>query len=736
MLTSTKSLLPYLLLLLLPTGVVGWIGLSQMGRLDRDLSDLRAESTALLQDRRDGCQLVLSRLIDEHVGQLNDQSRNAMKQRLHALNFSSKHPAVRLAFLMPANTRTYRPYLPRLPRLGLGSYRMYHDAEQRKDKTQTAARIIEAELIYRMTGSLEDRLQHLDFGTNQARAIGTEFEVALHSLELGTTLKKQGKFKQALDALTAARSSMTTQARASGPLYLSLVLTEAESELALLESNDGSEPRNALPGLAIQTLDQIANGDFDNENDEFLGMVYDKLERIAERSSGNSDEVAARLSQLTDINNRRVALRVELESLMDEIVLPLQRLRKAGETSFAIPVGIGREQSLVCVTTVTDDKDTPYCLGLLVDLSSLYAEFIVDLEEFLATTNQWFRIQFVDDQDNVLIGDEVPPEDVEASKALTSSVQLQGLLKDFRLTAVPRDPHAMYSAKRKGRLMRMALLIGLALVAGAGAFLLTRTVRKETEIAGLKTSFVARVSHELKTPLALIRMYGETLAMGRVEDPEKSVEFAAIIAKEADRLTRMIDNVLDFSQIEAGTKRYEKVPTRLDVHLDSVLRSYAPHLEERGFALTWGRMPPLVAMVDPEGLTQALVNLLSNAAKYSDPGAEDHSIEVRLCEDDGRARISVRDRGIGVPEGERGRVFETFYRASTAGERRGVGLGLALVKYFAEAHSIETGRRASPLDDRRQGAVLCEPRDGGGTVFSILLPIESATGTQDGDENQ
>jgi signal transduction histidine kinase len=210
-------------------------------------------------------------------------------------------------------------------------------------------------------------------------------------------------------------------------------------------------------------------------------------------------------------------------------------------------------------------------------------------------------------------------------------------------------------------------------------------------------------------------MYGETLAMGRVEDPERISQFSSIIAKESDRLTSMIDNVLDFSRIEAGKELYAPVLTRLDLHLENVLRSYRPHLVELGFTLNWRTPPPLWAKVDPEGLTQALVNLLGNARKYT-PSDGKKQIEVRLEAHGNEGWIDILDRGPGVPEGERQKIFETFYRASTAGPHRGVGLGLALVRHFAEHHG---------------GRVAYEARDGQGSIFRIVLPlVERETATE------
>jgi two-component system phosphate regulon sensor histidine kinase PhoR len=260
--------------------------------------------------------------------------------------------------------------------------------------------------------------------------------------------------------------------------------------------------------------------------------------------------------------------------------------------------------------------------------------------------------------------------------------------------------------------------VALFVVAALGATFLVRVVRREAELSRLKMDFVSRVSHELKTPLALIRMYGDTLAMGRAPEPERVAKFAGIIAKEADRLTRMIDNVLDFSRMEAGTKEYRVEPTDLPALLAGVAETYEPHLRERGFRLELSAERLARVELDREAMTQCFINLVDNAVKYTDDGQR--VVEVRVSGANGHAVIEFADRGIGVPEAERERIFQKFYRASTAGERPGAGLGLAMVRHFVEAHG---------------GRIQVTERAGGGSVFMVTLPVSAGgAGTPDPEQ--
>ena len=233
-------------------------------------------------------------------------------------------------------------------------------------------------------------------------------------------------------------------------------------------------------------------------------------------------------------------------------------------------------------------------------------------------------------------------------------------------------------------------MLTLGTLLAAIAFVI-RAIRREVELSELKTNFVADVSHELKTPLALIRMFGETLQQGRVATAEKRQEYYTIIARESTRLTNLINNILDFARIDSGRKQYTLQTIDLAAVVRDTYESYRFQLEHQGFEhrLTVSDSLPAVS-ADPEAVAQALVNLMSNAAKYSE---DDRFLEVEVSPDTRRGKngvvIAVHDRGIGISPEDREHLFEGFYRASDARVRRqrGVGLGLALVKHIMDGHN-------------------------------------------------
>ncbi|MCP4590464.1 MAG: HAMP domain-containing histidine kinase [bacterium] len=243
-----------------------------------------------------------------------------------------------------------------------------------------------------------------------------------------------------------------------------------------------------------------------------------------------------------------------------------------------------------------------------------------------------------------------------------------------------------------------------------------RVARREVELGRLRSEFVADVSHELKTPLALIQMFGETLLEGRVPSESKKHEYYEIITRESRRLTHLINNILDFSRIESGKRIYKMQHVRLEDVVRDVYDAYLHELDHKGFThdLVVADSLPDVE-VDPDAISQALLNLISNAIKYSD---DERTLTILLERETRRGRrgimLSVQDRGIGIRPEDRAHLFDGFFRApdDTVRKRRGAGLGLALVRDIVEAH---------------EGFVEVESRLVKGTTFYLFLPARSQT---------
>lgn len=253
------------------------------------------------------------------------------------------------------------------------------------------------------------------------------------------------------------------------------------------------------------------------------------------------------------------------------------------------------------------------------------------------------------------------------------------------------------------------ILGSLSVLMAGGLFLTYRNISREMRLARLKSDFVANVSHELRTPLALIRLYAETLELGRLTAQEKYQEYFRIIREESERLSALINNILDFSRIEAGRKEYDFKQTDLAELVHTTLESYRFQIEQNGFAYEENiaaDIPPV--NVDREAIARSLLNLVNNALKYS---KEQKFIGVSLYRANGSVKLEVRDRGIGIAPADHDKIFEKFYRCGDplVHNTKGSGLGLSLVKHIAQAHG---------------GNVFVESAPERGSKFIIALPIQ------------
>jgi len=258
-------------------------------------------------------------------------------------------------------------------------------------------------------------------------------------------------------------------------------------------------------------------------------------------------------------------------------------------------------------------------------------------------------------------------------------------------------------------LLALLLILGVTLF---GAYLLWRDVRREVQMAEMRSQFVSSVSHELKTPLTAIRMFAETLRLGRSKDTKTQNEYLDTIVNESQRLTRLLNNVLDFSKIEQGKRLYRPDSASLYEIVKSAARAMEYPLSQQGFRLdvqTEDGVPNV--HVDRDAIEQALLNLLHNAMKYS---GESRAIGLHLKKKDGQALIQVIDQGIGIDPQDQKRIFEKFYRIPSPENERivGTGLGLALVSHIVDAHG---------------GNLELESELGKGSTFSIYLPLEKGS---------
>jgi two-component system phosphate regulon sensor histidine kinase PhoR len=257
---------------------------------------------------------------------------------------------------------------------------------------------------------------------------------------------------------------------------------------------------------------------------------------------------------------------------------------------------------------------------------------------------------------------------------------------------------------------RTLLLASAALSRGErGAVVAVRDTTELTRVADMRRDFVANVSHELKTPLAAIRGYAETLRDGALDEPPTARRFTERILSQCKRLQELLNDLLTLSRLEGLAASLEREPVDLHALLRRAAELFSATAREKKIEIKVAaqRIPPILG--DPDGLERLILNLLDNAIKYNRPEGQ---VSVRLSQSDGEAVVEVSDTGIGIPPESIPRIFERFYRVDKgrAREEGGTGLGLAIVKHVAQAHG---------------GLVEVESRVGRGSTFRVRLPIES-----------
>ncbi len=324
-----------------------------------------------------------------------------------------------------------------------------------------------------------------------------------------------------------------------------------------------------------------------------------------------------------------------------------------------------------------------------------------DLEQ-----NSGLRFQLVDDRGrNILTSEKIVQTDV----ILDLSYRPTPL--PWKLFVSHSDMKNVENTAQREILIYGVLLIMIFGLMIFGAFLIVRDIYRESETTRIKTEFVHNISHELKTPLTLIRLYGETLQRKKNLSNKEKEESYEIITKESERLSHLIDNVLDFSRIEMGRKEFIFKKGNLANVIRNTLESFRYHLDKKGFLVKTeisSNIPD--NEFDEESISSVLINLLSNSMKFSPMIKE---ITVKLSCDAEDIILQVSDKGIGITPKEISKIFDRFYRAENkiVSKTRGSGLGLTLVKHIIDAHN---------------GRITVGSEQGKGSVFTIFFPIDAS----------
>jgi signal transduction histidine kinase len=271
------------------------------------------------------------------------------------------------------------------------------------------------------------------------------------------------------------------------------------------------------------------------------------------------------------------------------------------------------------------------------------------------------------------------------------------------------------------RRRNLAISFGILLLLGAGIVMTAISARRAERLARQQINFLAGVTHELRTPLAVICSAGENLADGIVDSPEKVTQYGDVVYREGRRLTDLVEQVLEFAGAQSGQQRYEFRPISAADFIDGAVTACHAQIQETDFnveTVIEENLPPVRG--DGAALKRALQNLISNAIKYD---GENHwariSAQLGTRAQGNEVRITVEDRGLGISSVDIAHIFEPFYRGheAVAAQIKGSGVGLSLVKQIVEAHG---------------GRVTVKSTPGTGSVFTLHLPL--AAEPSKGDE--
>ena len=274
------------------------------------------------------------------------------------------------------------------------------------------------------------------------------------------------------------------------------------------------------------------------------------------------------------------------------------------------------------------------------------------------------------------------------------------------LGVTPEKPKLTYKLQRKNLLLKSLLLIGLSFIAIAGGVLLFKTVKNERHLINLKTSFIERVSHELKTPLSLIQLYSETLANRQIGNQSDVKKFSEIIYKESLRLNSMIENVLNFSKHSHLNLKKKWPLINLKTPTLEVVELFFPQLKKEGFKVKVDCNAEAFARINVEEYKQAIINLISNARKFS---LKEKEIAIRTFCKGNFFTLVVEDKGVGLGGEKPENLLKTFYRGTNSSHTRGVGLGLSIVNDFVK---------------NINGTLNIENRATKGVIVTLRIPID------------
>jgi signal transduction histidine kinase len=485
-----------------------------------------------------------------------------------------------------------------------------------------------------------------------------------------------------------------------------LLLSAISKTKKTLEKNShigafGNELKTFSIFLINKNLDFLKNGEFNNIPIPFQILSFEKTQQLEGEIKSKKNEYLIK-SDRTKMEYNWTQLRKDKEFFFWTIKPILSIIKKMGSNKTMVFPTLKPNGEMVMIQNLTLKDSNEIVLCIKLNPTKLVSENLKFLEKDLEKAGFPFRISL--NWINPLLNSPSHPTRQGDDTFLRVASIPSPIFAGYNLLVTPENPERLFKDKRKNLLIKSILLICLSLIAAAGGILLLKSVKRERDFISLKANFVARISHELKTPLSLIQLYSETLASGKVEEKEKRKHFSEIIIKESIRLNRLITNVLDFSKKRSTEPNSGSIIFDPNIPLLEIYKLFYPQLKKEGFCCSFKCEKGGQINTSLEGFKQAVMNLISNSRKFS---KEKKEIDIDARYSNKTFRLSIKDKGLGIPPEETKKVFQAFYRGKFAGETRGVGLGLSIIKDFV---------------DSSNGRIEINQRKGGGTEIVLILP--------------
>jgi two-component system, OmpR family, phosphate regulon sensor histidine kinase PhoR len=487
-----------------------------------------------------------------------------------------------------------------------------------------------------------------------------------------------------------------------------------------------------LGGIALRTTLQIEKARQQTVFDATLTLADERVDRLDKIIIAQDNVVAAHvdLTNLTTIERRwlltaaretptvRAIMVLDMDHAEHEVLAFASRApgyeddvfrrlllgRLIPQMNFTAPTEelrhlhiVSNQQSLLVSYWQRSYLDRRYMIVAWHDVPRLVHDVLPRLYGDVDRGNS--RMNVIDEEGRIVFGPPITTGEFTVGRPFPTT------LYNWRLQMALTSAEELGRKVERQRLLELGMVGFAALVALAGVAIVVIASIKERRLAALKSDFVANVSHELKTPLSLVRMFGEILLADRVPSDEKRRQYLQIIVSESERLTALIENVLDFAKVERGKAAYEFARGDVGEIVARAVDAYRYRAEREDvevfFQAKEGLLP---AMIDARAIELAVINLLDNAFKYARDGGR---VDVQVEEVGRFVTVRVADRGPGIERDEQRRIFERFVRGRRAGVKqvRGSGIGLALVKHIAESHGGSV-RVVSPIVDGRGSAFV------------------------------